>query len=316
MTNKLKLKLRPFYSVAVIVLVTLTAAGAASASSGTASSSGAVSFVEALVPEASEVAQSSCSGTPTISTFSVNPSTIEAGQNATLSWGFVYNAQAVYLMANGQKTGVATPGQMTVYPDQTTTYTLEAVCGDVRVQTHVTLSVTAGGACTGTPQITSFTANPIKIQPGQTSTLSWGQVMNAQKAALLSPEGKQGVGTPGQLVVEPSRTTTYVLSGYCGDQVAKRYVTVVVEGASNCSGTPQITSFFANPSVIQRGQTTKLEWGQVMNASGAYLSTPDGIRGVGTPGSSTEQPQASTTYYLYAICGDVIIRQQATVTVY
>jgi hypothetical protein len=258
--------------------------------------------------------QSECSGTPVISTFSASPTTIAPGETSTLLWGMVYNAEKAILIAPGQKTGVATPGQMVVHPDQTTTYTLKATCGSSTVKAQVTVNVVVG-ACDGPPNISSFTAEPMIISPGETSTLSWGLVANAQAAVLVTPEGKVGVGTPGQQVVEPSQTTTYVLEGFCGSQVSERYVTVAVEGPNNCSGTPNIDYFTANPAVISQGGTSTLQWGPVTNASGAYLKLPEGIVGVATPGQKNVQPATSATYILYALCGPTIMQKQASVTV-
>lgn len=259
-------------------------------------------------------AQSECTGTPTIDYLSVSPSTIQPGQSATVSWGMVYGAEAAVLRTPSQATGVATPGQMTVYPDQTTTYTLQAACGRNRVETQVTLYVEVP-PCSGMPSIASFTAEPLIIQPGQTSTLSWGLAANAEAAVLLTPEGKEGVGTPGQVVVQPSQTTTYVLGAFCGDQITKRYITVAVQGAEDCSGTPAIASFKASPSVIQKGGTSTLTYGLVSNASGAFLRGPEGIIGISTPGETSVQPNATTKYSLYALCGKTIIRKDVTVNV-
>jgi hypothetical protein len=231
-----------------------------------------------------------------------------------LAWGTVQNAQAAYLVTPSQTSGVGTPGQMTVNPTSTTTYTLVAVCGNHRAQRQVTLTV-ASPQCSGTPVITSFTAAPVVIQPGQQSTLSWGAVQNAEAAGLQTPEGLEGVGTPGQKVVQPSQTTTYVQGAYCGNQTARRYMTVVVQGPHDCSGTPNIEYFVANPPVISPGMTSILQYGAVTNASGAYLSQPSGIIGVSTPGQTVVQPDVTTVYSLYALCGPTIIQQQAIVYV-
>ena len=153
------------------------------------------------------------------------------------------------------------------------------------------------------------------IKPGETSTLSWGLVANAEAAVLASPEGKEGVGTPGQYVVQPSQTTTYVLGAFCGDQVVKRYATVAVEGPQDCSGTPTIPYFTASPSLIPKGQSSTLEYGKVSNASGAYLKGPEGISGVGTPGQTVVQPAGTTTYALYANRGSTITKKEATIYV-
>lgn len=69
-----------------------------------------------------------CPGAPVIASFDANPKAIAAGQKSTLSWGLVSNAtSAVIDQGIG---GVTTPGQMDVYPQTTTTYTLTATgCG-------------------------------------------------------------------------------------------------------------------------------------------------------------------------------------------
>ena len=283
-------------AVTVMLLVGLLTTGVAAGSSA----------VSAL--------QSGCTGTPSISYLSVSPSTIQPGQSATLSWGMVYGAEAAVPRTPSQATGVATPGQMTVHPDQTTTYTLQAACGRNRTQTQVTLYVQVP-PCSGTPSIASFTAEPMIIQPGQTSTLSWGLAANAEAAVLQTPEGKVGVGTPGQQVVQPGQTTTYVLGAFCGNQVTKRYITVAVQGAEDCKGTPTIASLTASPSVIQKGGTSTLTYGLVSNASGAFLRGPEGIIGIATPGQTSVQPNATATYSLYALCGKTIIKRDVKVYV-
>ena len=255
-----------------------------------------------------------CTGTPVISSFSANPSDINPGQTSLLSWGMVFNAERVVLIAPSQKTGVGTPGEMTVYPDQTTTYTLRADCGSTSARSQVTVHVTVPD-CSGTPSIPSFAAEPMLIKPGETSTLSWELVANAEAAVLATPEGKEGVGTPGQHIVQPSQTTTYVLGAFCGDQVVKRYTTVAVEGPQDCSGTPIIPYFTASPSLIPKGQNSTLEYGKVSNASGAYLKGPQGIAGVVTQGQTVVQPAGTTTYALYANCGSTITKKEATIYV-
>src|SRR3972149_1117693 len=52
--------------------------------------------------------------------------------------------------------------------------------------------------CSGFPIISSFSANPPVIAPGQVSTLAWGLVANANYAALVTPGGTPGRGPPGQ----------------------------------------------------------------------------------------------------------------------
>ena len=82
--------------------------------------------------------------------------------------------------------------------------------------------------CNGSPQISSFFANPSTIQEGQVSTLSWGPVTNATNVVLQSPQGNSGVATPGQIQVQPGGTTTYTLIAYCYNNAVQVQATVNV----------------------------------------------------------------------------------------
>ncbi len=167
--------------------------------------------------------QAGCSGSPNIAGFSASPATITAGEAATLEWGFVSNADSAQI-DNGIG-GVATPGNIAVYPGTTTTYTLTATCGSNVTTAQVTITVNAA-ACSGAPTIGSFTASPSTIAAGQSATLSWGLVGNADVAEI--DNGIGGVPTPGSLTVSPTSTTTYTLTGRCGSNTASAQVTVSV----------------------------------------------------------------------------------------
>ncbi len=170
--------------------------------------------------------------------------------------------------------------------------------------------------CNGTPQFSSFIANPLTISPGQTSTLSWGLVSNANSVFMQSPSGTQPVGTPGTLQVQPSQTTTYTLLAYCNNTSAQLQITVAVQGGGGgCSGTPIINGFFANPQNISAGQQTVLNWGLVQNASSVFLQLPNKSEGVASPGSRSVKPASTTTYTLVAYCGNNKVSASTTVTV-
>lgn len=80
--------------------------------------------------------------------------------------------------------------------------------------------------CSGMPNIASFTASPNPITPGQSTTLSWGLVTNADSAEI--DQGIGGVTTPGSKVVTPGSTTTYALTARCGSNTKTAQVTVYV----------------------------------------------------------------------------------------
>lgn len=177
------------------------------------------------------------------------------------------------------------------------------------------MNVEVPAGCSGVPEITSFSAEPATVQPGRTSILKWGPVENAGAAVLVSPEGKDGVGTPGEKIVGPNQTTTYALVAFCGSHVVQKNVTVTVEGTSTCSGAPLISSFTANPAAIQKGESSTLEWGLVANANGAYLTDGKEITGVATPGEYIVTPDRTTSYALVAFCGGSIVQSDVTITV-
>jgi hypothetical protein len=94
------------------------------------------------IPPTGGAPPSGCVGTPDDFTFTVSPANINAGQTATLSWSAITNASGAFL--DGQ--GIATPGNRNVKPAQTTTYTLQAVCGTNTRTKTVTVNVTGTSA--------------------------------------------------------------------------------------------------------------------------------------------------------------------------
>ena len=138
---------------------------------------------------------------PTITSFTASPTTITAGQSATLTGVF----------ANG--TAVITPGNLaatsgtavTVSPSATTTYTLT-------VTPSSGTAVTATALITVSPNpanlITSFTANPATIAPGQSATLTG---VFTKGAGVITPGNLAAIsGAP--VTVRPTTTTTYTLT--------------------------------------------------------------------------------------------------------
>ncbi len=109
---------------------------------------------------------SGCSGTPNIASFTLSPTTINQGDSATLSWGFVSNADAA-IIDNGIG-GVATPGSTTVSPATTTTYTITANCGSTITTAQVTLTVVPVATSTPVPP----TLTPTPVPPTSTPTLT------------------------------------------------------------------------------------------------------------------------------------------------
>lgn len=200
-----------------------------------------------------------CSGTPTVQYAYANPPTIFPGQVTTLYWGLVGNAQAAYLQyPNGQQVGIGTPGSQQVNPTQTTTYYIVAVCGPNQVRVPITVNVQGGPTCSGAPVLNGFSANPATINNGQSSTLSWGPVNNADYVQLSSQfNGGSGVPTPGQTQVTPNQTTTYYLTAWCQGNSAQAQVTITV----NYPQPPTPTPPPSNQTQVRQIQTEKLDKG-------------------------------------------------------
>lgn len=105
--------------------------------------------------------------------------------------------------------------------------------------------------CNGAPQITSFFASPQTIRVGQSTTLVWGAVNNADQIRLQTPAGSSGVTAPGQTTVSPQVTTTYILSAFCKGQRVDSVATVNVSNPPPPTPTPppqQQNSIFLSPA--------------------------------------------------------------------
>ena len=176
----------------------------------------------------------------------------------------------------------------------------------------------APAVCSGTPSIPYFTASSTNINRGDSVTLSWGFVSNADRAEITPNIG--GVGTPGSITVSLNDTTTFTLNAYCGGSVVSAQVTVFVQEATAtptstaavCTGAPVISSFTASDTAVAPGQPVTLSWA-VGNANQVAI-TPD-IGGVGLSGSTGVTLGQSTTFTLSAFCGSNVATAQVTVNV-
>jgi hypothetical protein len=93
--------------------------------------------------------------------------------------------------------------------------------------------------CQGSPQISSFTVDNSNIQKGNSTTLRWGLVGNADSVYLNTPNGSGGIPTPGSQGISPRQTTTYTLVAYCKGNAVQAQVTVNVNGGGGGGGGAQ-----------------------------------------------------------------------------
>ena len=100
---------------------------------------------------------------PTIQYWMADPITISRGGTATLAWGLVSNATRVEI--DQGIGGVGTPGFRVVSPQQTTTYTLTAWCGNTVKQTMVTVYVNQPAPTPIPPTATRVPVAPTLMPP-------------------------------------------------------------------------------------------------------------------------------------------------------
>lgn len=173
-------------------------------------------------------------------TLGASPTTISAGNPATLTWTTA-NATAVSI-----EPGIGTvpaSGSTTVTPSTTTEYTLTATgnTGTATAVATVTVQTTAPTA--------TLSASPTSITAGNTATLSWS-TSNATTVSI-----NQGIGivsASGSTTVSPTSTTQYTLtatSNSGASVTASSTVTVQTQGATNSPITNLIIVMMQNHSL-------------------------------------------------------------------
>ncbi|MBN1627717.1 MAG: PKD domain-containing protein, partial [Deltaproteobacteria bacterium] len=158
---------------------------------------------------------------PTVN-ISAEPVTIMAGESAILTWTS-QNAETA-LIDNGVGS-VALSGSTSVSPSATTTYEISVSGPGGTATASVTVTVT-----TSAPSV-SISADPMTIEAGQSSTLTWTS-SNTDSAYMNNNIGS--VDTSGFTSVSPSETTTYVITvnGPGGTASDSATVTVSTENES------------------------------------------------------------------------------------
>lgn len=164
---------------------------------------------------------------PTISDFRAEPASILAGEAVVLHWSAV-GADSLTLLPTVGTIPADTTSTGSLYPETTTTYTLQASNGAGETSATVTVIVT-NPEPGEKPAITSFTAEPSTITAEETATLTW----SARNATSLSISPDVGEVTGSSVQVAPAATTTYTLTATNDAGETSASVTVTVERASN-----------------------------------------------------------------------------------
>ncbi len=239
-----------------------------------------------------------------------NPSSIFAGESSQLSWsvtGWNGNCTATAFPASGQWSGSkpTNGGPVTVFPTQTTTYTL--TCNGVSDSATVTVNQVQQNAPT-----VNLTANPVSIQQGQNSVLSW-TVQDATSCVASGGWSGPKNANGGSQTVTPSQTTTYTLTCTGPGGSASDSVTVSVAQPQN----PPVVTLTANPNSVAYNGSTMLTWTAQNTTSCVANSNPSTsfTGNVNANGGSQTVSNLTSTTFFNIFCTGPGGSDSATVTV-
>jgi hypothetical protein len=238
--------------------------------------------------------------------FTVQPSSGSGDNTLILSWE-VSNATSVTI---DQGIGnVALKGSRAVSPQTATVYTLTAMNGGSTATANVRVEGKTTGSLFNLPFVQQFYAQPANIMPEWPAILYW-DVVNATEVLIEPNIGS--VAARGNRELRAIFTTYYKLKAYNAAGMILATTVLTVSGAPPNKDTAVVKSFIASPYVINRGETSVLNW----STQGASAVTMDqGLGTVAAEGSTRVSPSETTTYLLTATSPDGAQFQTATVNV-
>ncbi|MFN7922819.1 MAG: OmpA family protein [Bryobacteraceae bacterium] len=233
---------------------------------------------------------------PRIISFRANPATINRGGKTSLVWQ-TQGADSVEITNVGT---FGPNGSTDVMPTANQAYVLIARnrFGETTASTVVNVNVGPR------PQIVQFSASPVQIVEGDSSTLTW-RVMGANTVTIDQGIGK--VDPNGSQKVTPANNTVYTLTA------TNDFGTSTMQATVEVLPRVKIVSFTVTPTTIrQPGEPVTFKW-ETMNAT--HVSIDGGI-GPRTPNGTLTNagPQQTQTYTLTAF-GRGGSQTTATVTV-
>jgi len=162
------------------------------------------------------------------------------------------------------------------------------------------------------PMILAFSASDTTVSAGTTVTLKY-TTMNATDIEIIGLEK-----TPewfniesGSIEVWPLATTTYVLIARNQDGVStSRTLTVNVDEVPG-SNSAKINYFWASPSVIDEGETSKLYWDTVNTKRVEIIGLEKEPEALDTTGNLEVWPLATTTYVINAYGNDGTMKSKS-----
>ncbi len=166
-----------------------------------------------------------------------------------------------------------------------------AACGEVDSEPAVV---------TEAPVISSFSASPNTLEPGQSSTLTW-ELAGGEATSVTVDNDATIIGSSAS--VSPSETTTYTLTVQNEGGIDSKTQTVDVTPSDDPTPAPPISapiieSFTATPDMLEAGQSSTLTW--TLSGDEATSITIDNGVGEVTGDTAEVSPTATTTYTLTA----------------
>lgn len=239
--------------------------------------------------------------TPTVN-ITASPSSINRGNSSRLTWNSS-NADSCYA-TSGWSGNKSVDGSQTVYPNNTTTYTIVCENGNRTAQDSVTVYV---DDYNNDDISVDLYASPTSISRGGQSRLNW----SSQGADYCTASGgwSGSRSTSGSLYVYPEYTQTYYLTCYRDGNQASDGATVYVD---NYGGNVSV-DLIASPSSINSGQSSQLTWNS-SNADSCY-ATGGWSGNKSVDGSQYVYPVTTTTYTINCTANGGY-QSSDTVTVY
>jgi len=215
-----------------------------------------------------------------ISNFNVSSNYLAPGGSVTLNWN-TNNCNSVNISNVGS---VGSSGSQTVYPMNTTTYTLTAY-GSNGISLYSAKTVTVQKL---TCEISNFNTSSDFISSGGSVMLNW----NTTNCNSVNISNLGNINNSGNQLVYPGATTTYILTAYGNNgRSITRSKTVTVQELS-CS----ISGFNASSDRITAGDSTRLTW-STNNCNSINITNLGSVAG---SGSQNVYPARTTTYTLTA----------------
>lgn len=225
----------------------------------------------------------SCLQGPLIQSFSASSEAVAKDTEVTLRWSASNYDTLTLTPSVGDVSGQTSA---TVYPSETTVYTLTASKGAAKESR--TLEIRVGEA----PVIRSFAPSVTPVEPGGTTRLSW--IVENAETLRIDPEPGEVTGqTSATVTVQQDTTYTLTAANAFGETTATAAVKVGLG--------PTIKRFEADPEKLpEPGGETTLRW-DVTGEGTVKVSINRGVgSGLDLTGSTTVNVSATTTYTLTA----------------